>query len=448
MRHNVLLFFTLFFELVCHSQDFKLKKIDNQFFPTIKLTIELNSKENVNDIKIIENGQETAYRIDTATTKKSNKAICYLIDIELFSYDEKQVVVDALFELMNKLPQATLINICFVSNKDGEMCFVPFSYEFTDEHTKFVEFVKNRIQSNTAEQVIDNLACALKKAISFVDEKDKLFDKKTIVLLTRDIRNPAKISELIKTTRNDFFINIEVISAPKDSSLTMHDDFLYINTELTQQNLANKLYNASIEKDLTNIDQSKNYVIEFITKQKGTLNYFEIFYKNENLKGTFILPRNNLSVNATNWILGLFGLFSLVLLLIIINLVYSKRKLSLTLQKLGNNKLSVPKEIGNGQVSKRNLIPSIEIKLDATKTSYKLKKLVTTIGRKKKCDILIDNLTVSSHHASITNEGGEFYIQDHDSTNGVFVNDVKVSKTNIKSGDTIRLGKAILIIHY
>ncbi|OQY03959.1 MAG: hypothetical protein B6I20_03985 [Bacteroidetes bacterium 4572_117] len=415
MRHNVLLFFTLFFELVCHSQDFKLKKIDNQFFPTIKLTIELNSKENVNDIKIIENGQETAYRIDTATTKKSNKAICYLIDIELFSYDEKQVVVDALFELMNKLPQATLINICFVSNKDGEMCFVPFSYEFTDEHTKFVEFVKNRIQSNTAEQVIDNL---------------------------------AKISELIKTTRNDFFINIEVISAPKDSSLTMHDDFLYINTELTQQNLANKLYNASIEKDLTNIDQSKNYVIEFITKQKGTLNYFEIFYKNENLKGTFILPRNNLSVNATNWILGLFGLFSLVLLLIIINLVYSKRKLSLTLQKLGNNKLSVPKEIGNGQVSKRNLIPSIEIKLDATKTSYKLKKLVTTIGRKKKCDILIDNLTVSSHHASITNEGGEFYIQDHDSTNGVFVNDVKVSKTNIKSGDTIRLGKAILIIHY
>jgi len=74
--------------------------------------------------------------------------------------------------------------------------------------------------------------------------------------------------------------------------------------------------------------------------------------------------------------------------------------------------------------------------------------LTTTIGRKKNCDILIDNLTISSHHASITNEGGEFYIQDHESTNGIFVNDIKVNKKTIKNGDIIRLGKAILMIHY
>lgn len=66
---------------------------------------------------------------------------------------------------------------------------------------------------------------------------------------------------------------------------------------------------------------------------------------------------------------------------------------------------------------------------------------VTKIGRAGDNDVVIDNAGVSGYHAIITQEGDAFYIEDLNSTNGVFLNDRRVTREQIHYGDDIVLHK-------
>ena len=74
-----------------------------------------------------------------------------------------------------------------------------------------------------------------------------------------------------------------------------------------------------------------------------------------------------------------------------------------------------------------------------------LDKPLTTIGRKMDNDVVIDNLSVSGHHARVLEESGTYFIEDTGSTNGTFLNDTKIAKQRLQSGDQIRVGKHILV---
>ena len=64
------------------------------------------------------------------------------------------------------------------------------------------------------------------------------------------------------------------------------------------------------------------------------------------------------------------------------------------------------------------------------------------IGRDPaQCDIVIMDPNVSRVHAWVTVKKGEVVIIDRGSTNGTYVNQVKVENTNLKSGDSIQLGR-------
>lgn len=67
------------------------------------------------------------------------------------------------------------------------------------------------------------------------------------------------------------------------------------------------------------------------------------------------------------------------------------------------------------------------------------------VGRKPGCEIHIDNLSVSGEHANIFTVGEDSFIQDLGSTNGTFINNKKISKHHLKSGDTVVIGKHSLI---
>ncbi|MEW6352561.1 MAG: FHA domain-containing protein [Thermodesulfobacteriota bacterium] len=65
-----------------------------------------------------------------------------------------------------------------------------------------------------------------------------------------------------------------------------------------------------------------------------------------------------------------------------------------------------------------------------------------TIGRRDGNDIAIDNMAVSGKHAQIETEGADRYVLvDLESLNGTFVNDKKVSREALHSGDSILIGK-------
>lgn len=69
------------------------------------------------------------------------------------------------------------------------------------------------------------------------------------------------------------------------------------------------------------------------------------------------------------------------------------------------------------------------------------------IGRKASCDIFLDNLAVSGEHANIFTIGEDSFVQDLGSTNGSFVNNKKITKHHLKSGDVISIGKHTLIYY-
>jgi len=77
---------------------------------------------------------------------------------------------------------------------------------------------------------------------------------------------------------------------------------------------------------------------------------------------------------------------------------------------------------------------------DSAGTTVPLMK-VTCIGRGLDMDVRVDDLTVSKRHARIiSNDRGEFIIEDLASSNGTYLNDKQVTTKKLKEGDVIRIG--------
>ena len=63
------------------------------------------------------------------------------------------------------------------------------------------------------------------------------------------------------------------------------------------------------------------------------------------------------------------------------------------------------------------------------------------IGRRASCDIFLDNLAISGEHANLFTIGEDSFVQDLNSTNGTYVNNKKITKHHLQSGDEITIGK-------
>lgn len=63
------------------------------------------------------------------------------------------------------------------------------------------------------------------------------------------------------------------------------------------------------------------------------------------------------------------------------------------------------------------------------------------LGRSENCDIIINHESVSREHARLTRVEQHYYLEDLSSTNGVRLNQCAlIGKTEIKNGDSIRIG--------
>ena len=76
---------------------------------------------------------------------------------------------------------------------------------------------------------------------------------------------------------------------------------------------------------------------------------------------------------------------------------------------------------------------------------YLLDEDEVTVGRDPHADILLDDSTVSRHHAVFRRTNGAFEVIDAGSLNGTYVNRQRVDKTSLKNGDEIMIGKFRLV---
>jgi pSer/pThr/pTyr-binding forkhead associated (FHA) protein/ABC-type multidrug transport system ATPase subunit len=93
-------------------------------------------------------------------------------------------------------------------------------------------------------------------------------------------------------------------------------------------------------------------------------------------------------------------------------------------------------------------IPSLIVQKGlAHEQVFLIKAPSMVVGRMEPADIILDNKVVSRQHAQITQEGGQFYLEDLNSLNGTFVNGNPIkAKVPIRSGDRIDLGDQVSMV--
>ena len=68
------------------------------------------------------------------------------------------------------------------------------------------------------------------------------------------------------------------------------------------------------------------------------------------------------------------------------------------------------------------------------------------VGRSPQCDLCLDHPQVSSRHCRMIRQGGAYFLEDLQSTNGTFVNGQRIrSRVSISRNDEIRLGPDVLL---
>ncbi len=75
---------------------------------------------------------------------------------------------------------------------------------------------------------------------------------------------------------------------------------------------------------------------------------------------------------------------------------------------------------------------------------YEINGEFTVIGRRETCDIYLADVGISRKHATITRSGNHFVISDQASSNGTYVNGIRITSKVLEPGDVIKMGSTVL----
>ncbi|NJK91481.1 MAG: FHA domain-containing protein [Blastochloris sp.] len=74
---------------------------------------------------------------------------------------------------------------------------------------------------------------------------------------------------------------------------------------------------------------------------------------------------------------------------------------------------------------------------------FELTQSLISVGRVEGNDIVLGHPSVSSRHAELRLDSGDYRLVDHNSTNGTRVNDERVSDVMLRNSDTVMFGNIL-----
>lgn len=75
------------------------------------------------------------------------------------------------------------------------------------------------------------------------------------------------------------------------------------------------------------------------------------------------------------------------------------------------------------------------------------KRTAITVGRSRHVDLTLrDDSKVSALHATLSPFKGQWFVEDHGSTNGTFVNGERIEQCPLRSGDRLEIGRCKLVV--
>ena len=88
------------------------------------------------------------------------------------------------------------------------------------------------------------------------------------------------------------------------------------------------------------------------------------------------------------------------------------------------------------------MLPEIVVSHEASMMlrSYTLQEGFTTFGRYTDSEICLDDPTVSRDHGAFLLRSGVLVVEDHQSSNGTFMNGVRIRRRVLYQGDRLTVG--------
>lgn len=94
-------------------------------------------------------------------------------------------------------------------------------------------------------------------------------------------------------------------------------------------------------------------------------------------------------------------------------------------------------------------VPPISLQPEKSTKGISFKLNEISLGRSPLCDLPIEDDTVSAHHARLYYRKNQWWVEDNDSSNGSFLNDIPVTTpTVLTSGDQLKLGNFSINIDF
>ncbi len=78
---------------------------------------------------------------------------------------------------------------------------------------------------------------------------------------------------------------------------------------------------------------------------------------------------------------------------------------------------------------------------------FELDDKPSVVGRSPKCEIFLNDMTVSREHGIIEPSNGGYSVRDCESYNGIWINNENVSEAELHDGDIIQFGAFCLLYH-
>lgn len=78
--------------------------------------------------------------------------------------------------------------------------------------------------------------------------------------------------------------------------------------------------------------------------------------------------------------------------------------------------------------------------------SFVLQDGNVTVGRHPESDIFLNDVTVSRHHCRFSVSSDSLVVEDSGSTNGTYVNDERVDRSELSPGDEVLIGRFHFVV--
>jgi len=247
--------------------------------------------------------------------------------------------------------------------------------------------------------------------------------------------------------------------------------------------------------DFINRHAGLSYPFKYTTsfKKDGQNHDVKLDIKNRSSGFTLAVPSKKMNeLIGDNLLLIGIILIALVILIIVVSLLYKKNKVKKqnleiernkqllemeSLQKVADQKLTQQEielrnikeeehkqaaakldeklaqeqakedQIQLQKMLERGNLPWFEFRYGKESGNYQIQSPLLTVGRDKSNSWSINHSTISRIHFQLVFKNYVYTILDLGSSNGVFVNDIKVSECELKHGDSIQVGEITLTFH-